>query len=265
FIERSTASNSFTFSRAVGINFDDHSKNERVWWGYGIFRPSLSDAAAIQDNKGYLGVVRIAGLPIKGKTVNGAPHILQIGVSFQYRDNRSNEVTLFRARTTNNLGEHAIDTGTIASGSATIVGFEIAWVRGPVSVQSELFLANVDGNMGNPDSSFTGWYVQVSYWITGESRRWKTSVFSRVTPNANAFDGSGGKGAWEIALLFDNTDLNDVDNGVNGNEWTGYTLGLNWHWNPNTRAMFNYVNGNLDDTLTDGTIHAIMFRLQVDF
>ena len=202
---------------------------------------------------------------VEGKTANGKPHLLQIGASVQYRAHRSLELTQYRARTTNNLGARALDTGTIASDSAIIFGVEIAYVRGPLSIQGELFHAEVSGTAGNPDPTFIGGYVQVSYWITGESRRYKTSVFSRVKPNSNACDGSGGKGAWEIALRYDNTDLNNLDDGVNGNEWRAVTFGVNWHWNPNTRFMFNYVNGNLDDTITDGTIDSLMFRLQVDF
>jgi len=265
FIERSAATQAFAPGRKVGIGFTDKTKSERIYWSYGVFRPSDPDSASVADNKGYMFVARVTGLAIQGKTASGAPHLLHLGVSGQFRSNGSGQTTQFRARGTAGIGDRAIDTGTIAAEESIIFGFEIAWVRGPLSVQGEFYLADVSAIAGNPDPSFTGYYVQVSYWVTGESRKYKRSSFNRVKPTQNAFDGSGGLGAWELAVRFDSTDLNDVDHGVNGNEWTGITVGVNWHWNPNTRVMINYVHGNADDTLIDGTIDSIMFRLQVDF
>jgi len=101
-----------------------------------------------------------------------------------------------------------------------------------------------DATVGDP--TFSGWYVMVSYWLTGESRAYKVGrgVFDRVKPKRNIMDGSGGWGAWEIAYRLASLDLNDGT--VTGGEGMSHTVGINWHWTPNTRVMFNFIFADID-------------------
>jgi phosphate-selective porin OprO/OprP len=101
------------------------------------------------------------------------------------------------------------------------------------------------------DPTFNGWYVQGSYVITGENRRWKPAeaVFQNPRPFANAFD-NGGIGAWEVALRYSTLDLTDghvASGGVEGGSLKMITAGLNWYLNPNTRWMLDLSRIDLDD------------------
>ena len=123
---------------------------------------------------------------------------------------------------------------------------------------------------GIPGVHYHGWYTHVSYFFTGEHREYKTKsgVFTRVSPKNN-FDGEGGWGAWQLALRYSTLDLNDGAPGYLGGEIDNITVGLNWHLNPNTRFMFNYINADVDSatvpTVDAGTMDIFMVRFQLDF
>ena len=117
------------------------------------------------------------------------------------------------------------------------------------------------------DSSIglSGYYGQISYFITGESRKFKNSYsgFNRVKPKNNF--GKSGKGALELAARMSKMDLSKVSMGA----LNDITVGLNWYLNPNTRVMINYVmaeliegDGSSDNATTENTIQC---RVQIDF
>jgi phosphate-selective porin OprO/OprP len=154
------------------------------------------------------------------------------------------------------------------------MGLEAALVYGPLSVQSELVSFWLDRNT-NPNPNIHGAYAYVSYFLTGENRRYYRpgGYFDRVIPFENFFcvrDADGyvraGKGAWEIAYRYSYMDLNS--NGVNGGLASNHTFGLNWYLNPYTRMMFNYIASNVTDYPKVGGVgHADIFqmRCQIDF
>ena len=135
-------------------------------------------------------------------------------------------------------------------------------VHGPISLQGEYALADVNTSNSMGDPSFTGAYVAATWTLTGESRTYKNSEarFGTVSPD-KPFDGEeGGNGAWELALRYSMVDL--ADSFVTGGELNGVTVGVNWYLNPFTRMMFNYVFADLDDV---GDTHIFQTRFQVDF
>ncbi len=103
-----------------------------------------------------------------------------------------------------------------------------------------------------------------SYFLTGEHRKYKESsgAFSRVKPKSNFLDGKGGLGAWEVAARYSEIDLNDPDAGILGGEVRDFTVGVNWHLNPNARVMLNYVMSELHHV---GDADIVAMRFQVDF
>ena len=70
----------------------------------------------------------------------------------------------------------------------------------------------------------------------------------------------GGWGAWEVALRYSFIDLDD--SAISGGTLSDITFGLNWHPNPATRVMLNYVSANLKDV---GQAGIFMIRFGVDF
>lgn len=94
--------------------------------------------------------------------------------------------------------------------------------------------------------------------MTGEHRRYSRSsgTFSFVRPQNNFGIGSGW-GAWEVAARYSRLDLDDRN--IKGGKLDNITVGLNWHLNPNTRVMWNYVNADRDNI---GKADIYMMRLQ---
>ncbi len=119
----------------------------------------------------------------------------------------------------------------------------ISWEQ--VSLQGEWGTAQVNTNSSG-SYDFTGGYVDVGYFLTGESRNYNPyfGQFWRLKPNNDL--GQGGLGAFELRARWQTIDLNDrlavVDDsvtGVTGGEASGFTVGLNWYFNAFTRAIFN--------------------------
>jgi phosphate-selective porin len=88
-----------------------------------------------------------------------------------------------------------------------------------------------------PSPTFAGYYLQASYFITGESRGYKKAqgCFDTLKPKENAFGLENGLGAWEVAARM--SSLDHVDDSVDGGELDDVSVGVNWYLNPNTRVI----------------------------
>lgn len=150
-----------------------------------------------------------------------------------------------------------IDTGAIDAKHAHAVGVEFAANWRGLFVQAERFDFGIDRvNPALRDPSFTGWYAEGSFILTGESRRYNaaSAAFQNPRPFVPVSQG-GGFGAWELALRYSETDLDFLAGseglatpagGVRGGEQRIWTIGLNWYLNANTRMTFNYLNIAVD-------------------
>jgi phosphate-selective porin OprO/OprP len=157
------------------------------------------------------------------------------------------------------MTDRFVDTGNFISDDVDLVGLEAALVSGPLSFQGEYMFANVDIASS---ADFHSYYAQLSYFLTGEHRRYKTSsgTFSRIKPKENYSYKGGGRGAWELAFRYSGLDIND--SGILGGHLHDITAALNWYLNPNTRVMWNYINSKTEGI---GIAHIFLTRLQVDF
>ncbi len=73
------------------------------------------------------------------------------------------------------------------------------------SLQSEYIWTTVERD--GADLDFDGWYVEVAYFIIGESRNYKKGKFAGVSPRSIV--GRKGFGVWKIATHYSMIDLND--------------------------------------------------------
>jgi phosphate-selective porin OprO and OprP len=168
-----------------------------------------------------------------------------------------------------------ISTGTIGSAAnpvtgANVVGFETAGGIGSLYGQGEYFHYDV-ARQGLSDLKFNGGYGEVSYTLTGESRKYVPGCgcYSGISP-AHPFSLKNGTwGAWEIAARYSVLDLNDQT--VMGGKETNYTFGINWYPNNNLRFMLDYIHGDVNKTAATvptnvgGTMDAIAMRMQFAF
>ena len=109
------------------------------------------------------------------------------------------------------------------------------------------------------DYRFNAYTAQVSYFLTGERKNYRSSGFSRVSPKRD-FGTQGGPGAWELAVRYSSNDLNSGS--ILGGQMSGVTAGLNWYLNPITRIMANYTYADVKDL---GNTSIVQMRVQVDF
>ena len=157
--------------------------------------------------------------------------------------------------------------GTGAFGSVTnpvtgahVLGAEFAGGFGPLFGQAEYFHYSV-GRAGLHDANFDGGYVQASYTLTGEHRKYNpsTGAYSGISP-AHPFDvthlGEGAWGALELGARYSIVDLNNNYTGgtasaasstaIAGGKQQVFTIGANWYVNNNIRFMLDYLHGKID-------------------
>jgi phosphate-selective porin OprO/OprP len=254
FLERALP-NIFAPSRNTGFMLHNVTSDERMTTAIGVFRDT-DDFGENVDDGGYNITGRVTALPIYE---NKGANLLHLGAAYSYRN--PDDTIRYRQRPEAHLTDRFVDTGSFAGDRVDLVGLEAAWVKGPLSLQGEYMLAKADRLGSGSDVKFDGYYIQASYFLTGEHRNYKTSegAFSRIKPKKN-YSAAGGPGAWEVKARYSGLDLSDKD--ITGGKLDNISAGLNWYLNPNTKIMWDYVHADKDDV---GQADMLMMRLQFDF
>jgi phosphate-selective porin OprO/OprP len=151
-----------------------------------------------------------------------------------------------------------IDTGSIDAAHASALGLEFGANWKSFYLQGEHFWFDITRREPTalPDPDFKGYYLQGSWMLTGESRRYNAVTGSFQNPRPMIpFSGGGGFGAWELAARYSRMNLNfeeglegtaAVPGSVRGGDQSVVTLGVNWYPNPNFKVMMNYLIINVD-------------------
>jgi len=153
-------------------------------------------------------------------------------------------------------GTRLVDTGAIASDGLLAYGLEGGASWRNFYAAGEWYKVDVNREAVPPavspfDPSFSGWYVQGAWTITGERHAWSNANggFVGVRP-AKPFDRNKGSwGAWELAARYSVLDLDDhagvsgraaPAGGIRGGEQKITTVGLNWYPNSVVRFLLDY-------------------------
>ncbi len=273
-LEQLTSSNNITFleralptlfnqMRSSGGMYYGNMKDRNATWAIGVFRNvddyGNSEGTPDGDDGEYTVTGRLTWAPVYR---DSGEEVVHVGLGLSHRS-AAGDALRFSQLNENHFGPRVLDTGTFAGDGYELVGLESAWVHGPLALQAEYMRAMTDTPDG-ADPEFDGYYLEASYFLTGEHRNYspKSGAFSGITPMSNYGD-EGGTGAWQVAARFSTFDLQDE--GIEGGKLDDFTLGINWHLNPNTRVMLNYIDGRLDDDTSDGDIEALAMRFQVNF
>jgi len=152
-----------------------------------------------------------------------------------------------------------IDSNTIDADSAYSAGVEFGANYKNFFMQAENFWYGISRRAPSTldDPSFEGYYVEGSWLITGESRRYNMTNGSFQGPKAlKPFSGKkGGPGAWELALRFSHTDLNFHEgsdgtaaaaDSVRGGVQDILSFGVNWYPISNLKFMLNVLHIDVD-------------------
>ena len=247
-IERSAATSAFAPSKNNGLAL--HSRNTKHHtWAIGLFENAETRNGV--DTWAVTGRVTYAPLDKKRR-------LLHFGLSGTARDMGDSEYEVQQEVEVQFADELDYGPKVIAEG-ITRIGLESAWVQGPFSLQGEWFSQqlNVNDPTEDDDATYSGYYLLVSYFVTGESRRYKNGRFRRVKP-ANY------GGALELVGRYSVLDAVDNNDGIKS-ETT--TIGFNYYTGKQVRFMANYIETSLSgpdaDEETSGK--AFSLRAQYDF
>lgn len=204
-LERGAITEMYAPGRSGGIQFS--GKNSNITYAIGVFEAD-GDSDNDFDNTAVTG--RITFNPI-----NDGGSIVHLGAAFSHRD------------------------GDTSADEVDAYGLELAAAMGSLHAQAEY----MDAEFGTMDAD--GYYLQLGYILTGESRPYKDGVFKRVKPADSA-------GAWEVVLRIDEGDGKYNDIGVGSGDGTQTTVGLNWYANQHVKLGVSYMDGENDDSNEDG-------------
>ncbi|WP_321393019.1 OprO/OprP family phosphate-selective porin [Emcibacter sp.] len=263
FMERGSFTDAFSLARQTGIAVAYADKN--ATFTAGLFQGDASGGGGVEDR------TYAARATYAVKLDDGLVHV---GASVRHRELDEAGEVRYRQRPHNHQAGRYVDTSFhdpiadetvhIAADSDTFYGLELAGVMGPFSAQAEWAWQTANLTAMTDNATFSGGYIDLSYFITGESRGYKKGAFSRVKVKNPVFE--GGMGAWQVAVRYDTIDLTDADAAIDGGKQETYLIGVNWHLNDYTRVMANYSTSDIKGGADDGeNIDAFGLRFQVDW
>jgi phosphate-selective porin OprO/OprP len=292
FLERAAFNDAYLNGRRLGgaVAWKDSASEWRV--EAGLFAAHSVDGSF--DNDGSIIAGRLSYSP---ETMGGRLHF---GINGQIRDFSSNangaptgganqpsvgQLARYRARPNSQLTDvRFVDTGNFAATGDTIVGLEAAaifpgfyasgeaqWLNarsyrpGTVATGLDGFGGANSAVVAAQDPGFFGYYAELGWFITGETRAFRNGTWSRtrvLNPVAR-----GGSGAFQLMARIDHINLNDdalqagltndfTTGGTSlagtttrlgrGGAQTGYLLGFNWYASDYVRFMVNYGRINVE-------------------
>ena len=257
-------------------SFLDDKLSFQIGSFYEVQKEDLS-TMVLRPGDAYNIIGRVTFLPMNND------NLLHLGVSFAYRnrlthndDDYISQPFSISVRPENHLGTKLLQFDQPIN-TMGLVGAEAAFVKGPFSIQGQYMVSSLDkdyvnsegvsvGNdgvwNGTSNYNFSGYYGQLSYFLTGEKRNYKNSLsgFGRIAPK--------NRGALELAVRYSSINL-DVKSGehgtINGGKLNNITIGLNAYYNASTRIMVNYVVGTMKNGEEEVNENAIIGRVQIDF
>lgn len=260
FMDRTIVNGQFSPSRNVGAAL--HMGGSNYSAAFGVFGKGTGKG---QDPK-YSVAGRVTFAPIATKTT-----AVHLGAAVNYIDVHSSSLyTSSGAITTGDTnnkepaGYHIGNPNFVDLDKSTLGGLEAAAVFGPASIQGEYMKAFNTYLTPGRNSDPSGWYVQASFFPTGESRNYvaKKGAFGRIKTSGNAIELAARYGV----LKLDQAGRDDVKQ---------TTVGANWYANPHLRFMANYEmvnygnNANAGITapqpVADNKDNFFMARAQVDW
>jgi phosphate-selective porin OprO/OprP len=285
FIERSLPADNLPPDRDVGLMVHGAYKPMGLYYGAGIFNGARANESDADDHKDFVGRLAMTPFTERGPSFLKGLH-LGFSTSYgeqdvEYPNDKDSIWNKGELKTAGDSEFFQLNNGVVHDGKRTRLGTELAWVMGPVTLQGEWMRVDLD-DMENfrgdsHDLSMKGYYVSLSYFITGEERNYGVSraAFKR-TKIKRIFDPARGQwGAFQLCIRYDRLEVSDgfFDHGyVNERDYTdrasGVTVGINWYFNDMMRFMLNYNHVDFDDYVQDADgdwEDAFLARFQLDF
>ena len=253
----------FSPVRNTGFMLNGNFLTRGSTYSIGFFRRTDGVGEGFSNNEDYRLTSRITAMPYYRDGGRRLLH-LELGFSHQFAD--SSEGTRYAYPAGSEFAPNLVDTGILPVNDVELLNVGVAVVEGSLSFQGEVMLAAPHDGISE-DPVFWGTYGQVSWWLTGERRRYLRGrgVFSRVVPQKRFDPEKGEWGAIELAARFSWLDLSN--DGIRGGTLAEGTLALNWVLFSNFRMSNNYVLSHTGDrpVTRSGFTHTWVTRFMIDF
>ena len=254
-------------------------KGNTETFGYGLHATTLQNGTNSTEGSSFGGRAYWFPMSEDGRTFHA-------GVA--YSTDREDAGSLNAAPTFQYGGRRGVALGLGNAGASVASGFgsqdtihgELAGSFGPFTAQAEYAMATLDngfdigGGAQDQDIDVTAYYVQASYFITGEKKVYKKDRGAFGTPKPN-----NDFGAVEAVVRYESSENDETTTaqargcslgGVAAGsyqtcEGSQITLGANWYVNPNVRFMLNYYIAEADVGSGSDEPEAITVRAQMSF
>jgi phosphate-selective porin OprO/OprP len=240
FLERSMMTDAFAPGRSRGIAL--YGSPGDFTWSVGAYNV---DAEEIEtDSRAITGRVTWAPLDSPSQT-------LHFGLAGSRRS-LNGDIHEIKESGEVRGAETIVRSSEIATDIVDLLGIEAAWTHGPFSLQSEYAVADIAAMDSSEDAVLDGYYLQASYFLTGDSRRYNNGAFRAVRPNSE-------HGAWELTARYSALDTRET---TRGDKAETTTLGLNYYHDDHIRVTLNLKRSSTTD---EGQGNAVSLRLQYRF
>jgi phosphate-selective porin OprO/OprP len=274
FTERSSVINAFGFGRRAGLGFIYSGANYSASVAVQGDSMNSTDGSGDFANNEELNVSgRFTFAPIFETSPEGT-RLLHFGVHARQRNAGGGQAFTYEARPLNGRGNRPITVSGVGDGGETDTtwGAEIAGQWGPFGLQAEYASLDGETNTSGEDFNYSGYYVDLYWSLTGESRAYRgnTGSFGAIVPR-NAIN-QGGWGHWMLSARYDSLDMTDTGIGLATDtlgEQSAYAVGLDWIPLDHVRFKLNYARSEVDYTNpgdgADAEANIVTLRTQFDF
>ncbi len=257
FLERSLPVQAMAPGYTIGTKIHNSRRDGRISWAAGLFSVGQTNEKNASNSRLSL-TGRVSFLPVYH---DEGRKLIHVGLSVSSRSPTGSDIR-YQARPEARFVDVLVDTGSFSTSHLTLWGVEAATVNGPIWAAAEIIGSDTKAqSVGDPN--FRGGYVQVGWFITGESRPYQTNggIFGRLLPltkygGGNPFKKRNG-GTWEVAGRISHLDLDDGL--IEGGKLTDFSAALNWYVNATVRVKLNYIYARPKDR---GAANITLLRVQ---
>jgi phosphate-selective porin OprO/OprP len=246
--ERSIVTESFKPGRNYGLLVSRYS--DRYTFDLGGFRTSEDEDGL----DGYALTTRLTYNPLLTET-----SLIHLGFSGSQRDMQGNQHRINESLEVDAAGS-IIEGRRINADKISQYSLEGAAVFGRASLQAEWMEQKIEEQTTGdpiPDTTYSGYYVLASFFLTQDSRSYKKGSFSSVKPTGEA-------GAWELVARYSQIELADIDRNLQADT---LMVGVNYYATGRVKLMLNLAESDVDSPkeIESGKGRSAIFRAQYEF
>lgn len=264
FIEMPLPIDNLTPDMDIGAMFHGNLGKEVLSYGLSFCNGTGKNTSDTNDDKDVAG--RVVFTPFNSSN-NLFLKGLHIGGSLTYGKQESERDEMRRKGKLQTAGGTAFfqfNNGILHDGARTRYGGELCYMIGAFSFKGEWVRMNLDDlyhptNGTKDDFDIDGFYVSLSYILTGEHQPFKDGKYGRITPKHNFDPRKGTWGAIQLVARYETLSIDSelfkkgyADSTKYTDEAEGFTLGVNLYLNDIVRAMINYTSTDFDNNIVAG-------------